>query len=474
MLDFRSSLENSITFDEQYVKGIQNVQMALFLSKEYKLLDNKNPYAFLTAYAWNYFRNGNFVKAKYLFEYWFRESIKTVGIFSPENLFSLKGLLRTYRRLGLLDQALEYGKVRALLAKQVGDKLAWNESWSLKGGVYLEQGKIDEAKDSLLSGLVGIDYEASSFINRNYTFEGLFLCGIAKGEIQKSREYYEALVEMEIENSKREKELQSSGVFMLRSSCVKGRYFNSEGKYLEAFEIFKDAFEEYLNSPSTSVNDSYLQGFYQHMLATLINLGEQQDLEYAVKMIHHAMNYVIQRCVESFDILDEESRYFYLKDCRHIMSLINTFVVRNTHCFTSQEIVEITLIMKNICNEATYFHISQLEGYDESYRELYSEWLELRDKEKIKYPKWSVKLLMMEDNQRQFDIEYKLLLALSKIDKTTLIEKFNLDKIKASLDSDEVIFEYGSFYHTNGQFNENNHFYNDIGLPSSEGFELGK
>lgn len=410
--------------------------------------------------GWDYFRVANYVKAQYHFEYVLRCRARTIGIDHKDNEFVLKGLLRCARRLGLVKKAISYGELRIEITKKNTRMVGYlSETYTYMGALYLDLKDYNNAAKMLSAA-----DKTGQISGEQNRIKALYFLAI--GDHEKASKCAEAAVLSSKSLSSHFPELA------IQAYEIMGRVHNAKGEHSAALGYFVKAFERYRKLPSPAQYDS--ENFYSHFIATILRCSKEVSEIDAAKYLSHAIAFVKARCISAFEIIDEESRYNYLQICRHIISLCNSYVVLHPTVFTNDDIISITLIMKNICAESTYLQMVELFGDSSDYRNAYQLWKRFKYEETLQYGGWHIDLINNELGSRMFDVEFKLIKRLDSISFKKWTDKSQLDNLLVSIGEDAALLEFGSFYYTDGNYVESGFMRDTIGLPHSDDFPRGR
>ena len=413
--------------------------------------------------GWFHIGMGDYSKGRFHLEYVLLCKCKHVeNMLFSGNETVLKGLMICAAKLGHYQKAVAYGHLLLTLASEQEHSQVWlDEAHEIFAALYLEMRDLDKA-DSYLKKL--------KFPNRFYY---LALYHIIKNDFDNAdvcAEQFKAKI-ISQPNSSADTLAKVYELNALVKSSRAGSFSRLASQadclvlYSEAFKLFDEAMKHYASYIGVTHFDTGKCHVYR--LSALINcLGSKESTE-VVTCLKTALAFVERRCSEAYEIADDETRYNFLWICRHITSLCNSIVVRRPHLLKNEDVLCISLLMKNICTEASYLQISDLSDNRENYRHLYRKWLQLRDefRQMAKLP--FSELLYGQKYSQLFNLELSLTKAVIGLGAKDRLEAAAPAAVCKALDADTAILEFGSFYYTTGKYYENGKPSPIIGLPEN-------
>lgn len=426
--------------------------------------------------GWELFNSGQYRKAEFFFDQAVMLTLQRDGDLRDyeKNRDLVKGALRTAYRLGKYDKALVFAREREQLILEHMKENEKNqetdpslvETYSYLMAIYTQLKNRSEAV-TYYNKTKAEKFELLHFSVMAYAMVDS-LCGSGPNDSY-------------IDHVKKKCELFNLNHLRINRKpllAVIGLDHKRKQQYAEAADHFLKALQNCRNVKSMELNGEAMPFgedgiLLVNLLSSVICAGDAVPKELGMKAVELACVYMVDRCIKAYEIYDEEERYVYLRVCRHLMSLCHSYSLRNPGLFIGREIRDLALCAAGVGGRISVRAAGWLVRENDHIRSAYDRLLSLRKQQQAECPGFTLDHLTSTVGQEIHRLEGEVLHCLARADKKEKLEslQFVFDR---DLPSGSLILHFGSFYYTDGIYDEEGYVGDSLGLEKNEDFPYAR
>ena len=426
--------------------------------------------------GWELFNSGQYRKAEYFFDQAVILTLQQDGSLRDyeKDRFLMKGALRTAYRLGKFDKALVFAIEREQLIlehlkRNENDQgaVCWLvETYSYLMAIHVQLRNITEAvayfkkTDAVEDQQIhfSIMPDAMVYVACGDWFSGRYI------------DFVKSILEEYDSDSLRFNQKPLLAVIGLDQKRNK-QYVQAADSFYKALQNHRDEKCMVRNFEAMPFGEDGM--LLVNLFSSIILAGDRFSTRNGLVAISLAYEYMKDRCIKAYEIYDEEERYYHLRICRHLMSLCHSYSLKHPGLLTGREIRELALCAAGVGGEISVQSAEWLVREKAGIRSAYDRLLFLQKKQQEECPVFTMEQLTSPMGQEIHQLEGEVLRCLARADKKEKLEslRFRFDR---DLPDGSLILHFGSFYYTDGIYDEEGYAGDAFGLEKTDGFPYAR